>query len=152
MSILEITSEKFFNKYRLAKSPKTIGELNEAFEKLKESIEAGYLPSLLIGKYIYQKITSEEIRTLRVTAHDFEKFLITFFEGHIMTTNDRKKRSELVSGFDDDHLRRVKRNALEKGDVTLGNLEFSVKTLVPDNKELNVGSFSAEVLFEDFLH
>ena len=48
-------------------------------------------------------------------------------------------------------MRRVKRNALEKGDVVLGEVGLSAKTIVPENLEINVGSFSVEVLFEEFL-
>jgi len=147
---LNIHSQVFFKRFGLERAPRTLEDIHQAFTALKEGIRKGDLEASLIGKYVYEHVSKEEIRTRRVTARDFEEFLTTFFEGEIIEAEEREKYLKELLGRDD-FSRRVSRNRLEKLDVRLGKVLLSVKTFVPQNKELNAGSFSAEALFAGFL-
>lgn len=147
---LALYCERFFKIFKLQRSPKNLQEIYEAFSILKDQIDKGEPTASIIGKHIYEHISGEAIRKRRVTSIDFEEFLTTFFEGIIVESEDRTKYLEELPGRDD-FSRRVSRNRLEKLDVRIGKLLLSVKTLIPENKELNAGSFSAEALFEGFL-
>lgn len=126
-------------------------DVYNAFSALRHGISNGDFEASVIGKYIFENITREDIRTRRVTARDFEEFLTTFFEGEIIETDEQRSVYLKELPGKDEFSRRVSRNRLEKLDVRLGSLLFSVKTFVPSNLELNAGSFSAEALFEGFL-
>jgi hypothetical protein len=141
----------FFEKFQLRRSPKNLEDIYAAFTTLKEHISKGDLDASFIGKYVYEHISREDIRTRRVTARDFEEFLTTFFEGELIETEEQRSKYLKELPGRDDFSRRVSRNRLEKLDVRLGSLLLSVKTFVPTNLELNAGSFSAEGLFDGFL-
>ncbi len=143
-------SKDFFEKFSLERSPKNIDDIHKAFTALRDQIHKGNVEACLIGKYIYEHISRKEIRKRRVTARDFEEFLVTFFNGNIIEAEQRNQYLKELSGSDE-FSRRVSRNRLEKLDVVLGSILLSVKTFVPTNKELNAGSFSAEALFQGFL-
>jgi hypothetical protein len=102
-NILDIASKHFFSQNGLTRAPKNLDEIILVFEKLRDGIARGDISALLIGKYIYENITAKEIRTLRVTAYDFEDFLTKFFIGTRMSESWRKKKSEKITGFADDY-------------------------------------------------
>lgn len=148
---IESQSVNILKNNNLDRKPKKLDEVKKFFEVLNNSIKSGNIDATIIGKYIYDNITNKKIRYRKVSAINFEEFLVTVFEGHIV---DKKTRTPEALGVDfgsEEINRRVIRNKLEKLDIVLGSLNLSVKTLVPENEELNIGSFSAEALFRDFL-
>jgi len=148
--VLKLVCNTFFKKRGLRRSPVCIEDINKAFEALRDGIIKGDLDATVIANYIFQNITHEKIRKRRVTAVDFEEFLTVFFEGERVQKENRGKYLEEISRSED-FWRRVSRNRLEKLDVRLGTVLLSVKTLIPENLELNAGSFSAEALFSGFI-
>jgi hypothetical protein len=148
---IENSADNFLKRNKLNKKPKKLDDVKKFFEVLDKSIKSGDIDATIIGKHIYDTITNEKLRKRKVSAINFEEFLTTIFEGHIVDTENREPKPIGYDFGDEDSNGRVARNKLEKLDVILGELNLSVKTLVPTNKELNIGSFSAEALFRGFL-
>lgn len=123
---------------------------------MNNAIRDGDLAATFIGRYVQRNITDEKIAKRKVSAINFEEFLaVCLFKGRVISEKsriDEPRVPEIELGFEDPEVaRRVLRNRLEKLDVELGPLRLSVKTLIPENRELNIGSFSAEALFSGFL-
>lgn len=131
---------------------RNINEISKAFSILSESIKNGDFSASIIGRHIYKSITNPAIRKRKVSAINLEEFLVDFFGGKIIDKKVRKGITVRIQSFGDEEInRRVSRNKLEKCDLKLGEQIFSAKTLIPKNKELNIGSFSSEALFKGFL-
>jgi hypothetical protein len=148
---IENSAVAILKENKLDKKPKKLEEIKKFFEVLDKSIKSGDIDATIIGKYIYDNITNEKLRYRKVSAINFEEFLTAVFEGHIVDKKTRTPEAVSLDFGSEEINRRVARNKLEKLDVVLGSLNFSVKTLVPENEELNIGSFSAEALFKGFL-
>jgi hypothetical protein len=135
----------------LDRPPKNLKQIIQSFIILNDEIANGAHDATYIGRYIYDNITCEKLNT-KISASNFEEFLAFFFGGKKMDKEDRKKIKVVVKfSKNEDINRRVTRNKLEKLDVMIGGIELSAKTLIPKNNELNIGSFSAEALFDGFL-
>lgn len=151
-SVVSHFSELFLKKHGIIKPPKDISEIINCFSKLNEDIKNGEPEATIIGDFIFRTITDKKIST-KVSANNFEVFLAEFFGGKKVEKDERKtiKISVKISPIEDIN-RRVTRNLLEKLDVQIGKMNISAKTLIPKNKELNIGSFSAEALFKGFIN
>lgn len=151
-SIVNHFSALFLKKHGLNKPSKDINEIINCFSILNEDIKNGEPEATIIGDFIFRTITDAKIST-KVSANNFEIFLAEFFGGKKIEKEDRKKIKITVkiSSIEDIN-RRVTRNLLEKLDVQIDKMNISAKTLIPKNKELNIGSFSAEALFKGFIN
>lgn len=145
-------SELFLKKHKLNTPPKNIDEIITCFSILNEDIKKGEPEATIMGDFIFKTITDKRIST-KVSANNFEMLLAEFFDGRKVEKEDRKniKIAVKISTIEDIN-RRVTRNLLEKLDVQIGKINISAKTLIPKNKELNIGSFSAEALFNGFIN
>lgn len=150
LEVLRQVCASFFRRRGLARHPRSLEDVWKAFEALRDGVRRGEMDATVIASYIYKHIAGEKVRKRKASAADFEEFLVTFFEGERVEEEDREKYLKKITGRGD-FWRRVSRNRLEKVDVRLGDLLLSVKTLVPENLELNAGSFSAEALFSGFI-
>lgn len=152
MNTIELAFKQFIERHKLSKEPSNLVDISKAFSALAKGIKEGDIEATLIGRHIHSTISNKNTRKLKVSAHNFEEFLVGLFSGRIIDKQERKKIKVKISSFPNKDInRRVERNKLEKLDVVLGRLNLSAKTLVPTNKELNIGSFSAEALFKGFM-
>lgn len=107
--------------------------------------------SLYILNYLYNFIVSDEVAKRKTSARVFEDLLAIIFNGKITDTKSRKNIQSDVPdyfGFTKD---KIAGNKREKIDLLFENsYGISVKTLMKNNKEINLGSFEKKVLFDDF--
>ncbi|GAH06963.1 unnamed protein product, partial [marine sediment metagenome] len=123
------------------------------FRNLSQGLRAEELISEIIANYLYENIAREEIRKRKVTARDFEDFLEIALGGRVMDKDSRKNvMPPEMSGVDKDILSYISSNRREKMDVIFPKgYGISVKTSMPNNTEINMGSFAREALFKNFL-
>lgn len=145
--------KNFFEKPNLTRAAESVENIHKAFEELGESLQEGEdISATVIASYIFHNISRESVRKRKASAYRFEEILCDMFNGKRVEDLPESQQTTSVSGFTDPEVkRRVKRNRLEKGDVIMGDLIVSAKTLVPTNLEINTGSFSSEALFKNFL-
>ena len=141
-----------FNVRNGIKTPSNIEDIAKFFRKLKEELEKGDINAQIIANYLHYSIASEEKRKRKVTARDFEDFVATVLNGKIMDNESRKNEITVeLKGVDEFISEYASSNRREKMDINFGKFGISVKTFVPDNKEINMGSFAREALFHQFL-
>ncbi|MCD6371326.1 MAG: hypothetical protein J7L39_01245 [Candidatus Aenigmarchaeota archaeon] len=151
---VEIAIKIFLKNHKFKRSADSIDDIEKFLATLAESIKKGEFSATIIGKYIYNTITNKKSRKRKASAFNFEELLADFFGGKLLDRNSRKAISlteSNINNLDKEIIKRILRNKLEKGDLIIKDYILSVKTLVPSNKELNVGSFSSEALFKGFL-
>jgi len=141
-----------FNARNGITTPSDIEDIAKFFRKLKEKLEKGDMNAQIIANYLHHSIASEERRKRKVTARDFEDFVATVLNGKVMDNESRKNEISVeLKGIDEFISRYASSNRREKMDIHFGKFGISVKTFVPDNKEINMGSFAREALFHEFL-
>ncbi|MBU3896897.1 MAG: hypothetical protein KJ697_03105 [Nanoarchaeota archaeon] len=140
-------------KHSIENDPSSLDDIYQFFERLRKSIESGEPNALIIGEYLFQNISSEKVRQRKSSATEFEDFL-EFSLGGKVTDKDARKNIELsdISKIDDEIATYISSNRREKMDITFqSGYGVSLKTSVPENKEINMGSFAREALFKGFL-
>jgi len=141
-----------FNATNGIKTPSTIGDISKFFRKLEEELKKDDINAQIISNYLHYSIASEEKRKRKVTARDFEDFVATVFNGKVMDNESRKNEISVdLKDIDEFASKYASSNRREKMDINFGKFGVSVKTFVPDNKEINMGSFAREALFHQFL-
>lgn len=151
MSEIKDFAIKFFKNHGLTREPKSLEDIEKFFISFRDSIKEGDPEATVIAIEIYNEISRTEVSHRKASAINFEELLTTLFEGKIINNKTRQPEETSCDFGEPEINRRVARNKLEKLDAELGSLKLSVKTLVPTNSELNIGSFSAEALFRGFL-
>jgi len=107
--------------------------------------------SLYILNYIYSFIVSDEVAKRKTSARVFEDLLAILFNGIVTDTEVRKNLKHEVPEYFQLTKDKIAGNKREKIDLLFkNNYGVSVKTLMIDNKELNLGSFERKVLFDGF--
>jgi hypothetical protein len=156
--LLKILSEKFREQEGIT-SISSFDDVVNVFEKFSKKVESGDLIAKEIANILYEILCSPESFEDKGAPTKFEDFLAKFLGGERVRKENREnltaKREIEEIDFPvynkEDFKERVKRNRLEKVDVVINGVVLSIKTLVPENKEINIGSFSAEALFGGFV-
>jgi hypothetical protein len=148
--------ESFKEKNGFLNKKANITNLSKFFSKLSFKINKQQPEALIIGHYLYENISSDQVRKRKVSARDFEDVLALIFDGGEVLDNNKRKNIKLDLKRDSDLpkeiLNYIASNRREKMDVYFNkNFGVSVKTSMPDNKEINMGSFAREALFFGFL-
>lgn len=155
----ETLFKRFFELNGFKRPPKSLEEIAEIFEKFKIELERKNPLVMEIAYWLYLNVCHPSKFKHQSSAENLEIFVAKFFGGERVTSSNREK---YVSKFspplpenvpihdESDYKRRVSRNRLEKIDVWIG-IPVSLKSLIPKNKEINIGSFSAEALFGGFM-
>ena len=148
---ISLAIKEFKEKHKI-NSPSSVKDIARFFSALKEELEKGYINAQIIADFLQKNIASEEKRTRKVTARDFEDFVAAVFGGKVMDNESRKNEISVnLKGVEEFVAAYVASNRREKMDVKFSNFGVSVKTFVPENKEINMGSFAREALFHNFL-
>lgn len=144
--------DSFLNNNKFIRPITEINNLNEVFIKLAEGVSNGLLDETIIGDYIFNNLTSSEVRTRKSSAYDFEEIMCELLGGTRVEEIPEGQLTRHTSSFSDEEIkRRVERNILEKGDILAGDKCYTIKTLIPATAEINAGSFSSEALLKDFI-
>jgi hypothetical protein len=143
----------FFKKEKNFKDTDNFEKIYRFFNELNNSYLSGDKISTVISYYLFEKIANEKIRKRKVSARDFEDFMAMSLNGKIMDNESRRNLPvPNVRAPDKLILDYISSNRREKMDILFSsNYGVSVKTSLPDNKEINMGSFAREALFKDFL-
>lgn len=123
-----------------------IDELYDFFLYLDEHQKS--FNSLYIFNYLFHYISSDEVAKRKTSAMVFEDFLALIFGGKVSDELARKNLSYEVSDYFLNVKDKIASNRREKADIFFENYSLSVKTLIQDNKELNMGSFDKNILFD----
>jgi len=146
-NILKQLKEILLKNKELNSTYKSLNELIDFFNHIirtRDNFNSAYLLN-----YLYQNISSKNVAKRKTTARDFEDYLSILFSGTI-TDNLKRKNSDykidiIENGFITNFTISNKR---EKADIVFSdNFALSVKTLMPNNKEINLGSFEKTALF-----
>ena len=142
----------FKKRYKLPEI-KNLDDILIYFKKLKESINRGDVSALIIVDYLYNNISSKRVRKRKSSATEFEDFLDYAFGGKVTDNETRKNISpNLLIDISQAIHNYISSNRREKMDILFpSGYGLSLKTSVPDNTEINLGSFAREALFEGFL-
>jgi hypothetical protein len=149
--ILDLVIGFFCKENEIDRKPKNIEDINSALNILKKQVQQKNFNALYILNYLHENIASEKKRKRKVTARDFEDFIALFFNGNV-TDEEARKNQDVICEIHDSYVKGYAiSNRREKGDVAFDNFVITVKTFMPDNNEINCGSFAREALFKDFL-
>jgi len=149
---IKIFCDLFKEKHHL-KEVKDLGDIIIFFEKLKTGIENNETSALIIGDYLYNNISADRVRKRKSSATEFEDFLDYAFGGKVTDAGSRKNIVPNASaGVHESISNYVAGNRREKMDIIFpSKYGVSLKTSMPDNPEINLGSFAREALFLGFL-
>ena len=107
--------------------------------------------SLYIFNYIEQYIVNEEVAKRKTSARIFEDLLAIIFKGNIADNYHRENLVRAVPDYFNLSKDDIAKNKREKIDVLFSNsYGVSIKTLMENNTEINLGAFEKRVLFDDF--
>jgi len=124
-----------------------INELVSFFKyliKTRENFNSAYLLN-----YLYQNISAEDVAKRKTTARDFEDYLAILFNGTITDELKRKNINNKIEQIENSFITNFTvSNKREKADIIFDKgFALSVKTLMFNNKEINLGSFEKTALF-----
>lgn len=145
--ILKLLREISLQKNELKEDCNNIEELIFFINKIsdtKENFNSAYLLN-----YLYQNISSKDVAKRKTTARDFEDYLAIVFNGIITDELKRENKDINIDPIENDFITNFTiSNKREKADIVFSNdFILSVKTLMPDNHEINLGSFEKTALF-----
>ena len=148
---IELIREYMSGKGVIKENISSIDDVYEIFEYLSSPENGKKFNSLYILNYLSQYIVSDDVAKRKTSARVFEDLLAILFNG---TVADGKKRKNIKSEVPD-YFNLIKDkiagNKREKIDLIFeNNYGISLKTLMIDNQEINLGSFEKKVLFDGF--
>ncbi|MFH1637920.1 MAG: hypothetical protein ABIB71_05835 [Candidatus Woesearchaeota archaeon] len=142
---------KFFKDKNKLGEIKGIKDITTFFKKLSEGIANNEPAPLIIAEYLHNNIASEKVRKRKSSAREFEDFLDIFMDGSVTDENTRKNIS-LPTSIKGAIASYLSSNRREKADIKFpSGYLITLKTSVPSNKEINMGSFAREALFQGYL-
>jgi len=151
----------FAEKYGLPRPPKTLEDVRAYFKKLKEGIRENDPLAVELGYRISYGACRPDIWKEHTAAKFIENFVSSFLKGQLTKSGERppveiprvpENIARHLPNYND-FVQTVRRAALEKTDLYFREtgLRLSLKSLIPQNQELNVGSFQPRLLFAGFL-
>ncbi len=110
----------------------------------KENFNSAYLLN-----YLYQNISAKDIAKRKTTARDLEDYLSILFNGKITDETKRENKDIKIENIENDFITNFTiSNKREKADIVFNDdFAMSVKILMPNNYEINLGSFEKTALF-----
>jgi hypothetical protein len=129
-----------------------INTIFEFFQYLADPISNKKFNSLYILNYLYQYLVCEDVAKRKTSARIFEDLISIIFKGVVADNKVRKNLNSKVPEYFGLVKDKVAGNKREKIDVLFNNGQYgvSLKTLMLDNSEINLGSFEKNVLFDGF--
>ncbi|MEE3694202.1 hypothetical protein V2I21_03585 [Campylobacter sp. CLAX-22107-21] len=122
---------------------------DEIYEFFKSICGKNDFNSLYILNFLYKFICSDEVAKRKSSAREFEDLFSVLFGGIVTDTQNRKNLQYEVSEFFANVKDKIAGNKREKADIIFPNgYALSLKTLITENKEINMGSFEKKVLFD----
>ncbi len=146
-NILKLLKDILIKNKNLKENYSDIDELVSFFEyliKTRENFNSAYLLN-----YLYQNISAKDIAKRKTTARDFEDYLAILFNGKITDETKRQNSDNQIKQIENDFITNFTiSNKREKADIIFDNdFALSVKTLIKNNKEINLGSFEKTAIF-----
>lgn len=143
---------KKISKTKVNISIENLGQVQSFFEWVKLGYERDEKPQSLLAIYLYENIAKTSVRKRKVTAREYEDYLATVFSGVVTDEDTRTNNEILIYGQPKEVLEFISSNQREKVDVIFpSGYGLTVKTSMPDNMEINMGSFERSALFYNFL-
>lgn len=142
----ELIIISFLKEFMHLKEIKNIDEIYDFFNDLSAKDDFN---TLYILNYLYKFICNDEVAKRKSSAREFEDLLAVLFNGIVSDNEIRKNLDVIVPEYFKNIKDRIASNKKEKADVLFKDFGISVKTLIPKNKEINMGSFEKNVLFDD---
>ncbi len=141
--ILKLCIGNFVQKNRLTRPVRSSSDVAVAFNKLAEGLENEEVSASIIGYYLEKLVSGRHIRKKHASGDNFERFVDLF----LGTGEQNRSIVPAETRADQNSIQYwIALGRRKKNDVRIGDLLFSVKTLMPNNQELNVGSFAWEGL------
>ncbi|RDU70825.1 hypothetical protein [Helicobacter brantae] len=134
---------------RLLQKISGVNDIYEFFQECPKRTSFDFL-SFYVLNYIYQYIVKDEVAKRKTSARVFEDLIAILFGGVITDELQRKNEPDTVPILLEKHSQKLSGNKREKADVSFDNFSISIKTLMLDNSEINLGSFERKILFEGF--
>jgi hypothetical protein len=148
---IQLIRDYLVNKRLLQDNTSNINEIYSFFKNLSSPISGKKFNSLYILNYINQFIVSDDVAKRKTSARVFEDLLAILFNGEIADNKKRKNLKSEVPEYFKLTKDKIAGNKREKIDLLFNNnYGVSLKTLMMDNKEINLGSFEKNVLFDGF--
>jgi len=146
-NILKLLKNILIKNNQLKENYSNIDELVSFFNYLiatKENFNSAYLLN-----YLYQNISAKDVAKRKTTARDFEDYLAILFNGKITDETKRQNSDNKIDKIENDFITNFTiSNKREKADIIFDKgFALSVKTLMFNNKEINLGSFEKTALF-----
>jgi len=146
-NILKLLKDILIKNKKLKKKYSDIDEIVSFFKYLidtKEDFNSAYLLN-----YLYQNISAKDVAKRKTTARDFEDYLEILFSGKVTDKTKRQNSDIKIEKIENDFITNFTvSNKREKADIIFDeNFSLSVKTLMINNKEINLGSFEKTALF-----
>lgn len=146
-NILRLLKDILKNKNKLQEEYKSLDEIISSINTVletKEDFNSAYLLN-----YLYQNISSKDVAKRKTTARDLEDYLAILFNGIVTDELKRENKDIKIAQIENDFITNFTiSNKREKADIVFANdFVLSVKTLMPDNYEINLGSFEKTALF-----
>lgn len=146
-SILKLLREFLIEKKVLQSSYSNIEDIvlsTNLIIDTKENFNSAYLLN-----YLYQNISSKDVAKRKTTARDLEDYLSILFNGKVTDETKRENKDIQINNIENDFITNFTiSNKREKADIIFGDsFLMSVKTLMPTNDEINLGSFEKTALF-----
>lgn len=134
----ELIIISFLKEFMHLKEIKNIDEIYDFFNDLSAKDDFN---TLYILNYLYKFICNDEVAKRKSSAREFEDLLAVLFNGIVSDNEIRKNLDVIVPEYFKNIKDRIASNKKEKADVLFKDFGISVKTLIPKNKEINMGSF-----------
>lgn len=146
-NILRLLKDILKNKNKLQEEYKSLDEIISSINTVletKEDFNSAYLLN-----YLYQNISAKEVAKRKTTARDLEDYLAILFNGIVTDELKRENKDIKITQIENDFITNFTiSNKREKADIVFANnFVLSVKTLMPNNYEINLGSFEKTALF-----
>ncbi len=146
-NILKLLKDILIKNKDIKENYSNTDELVSFFEyliKTRENFNSAYLLN-----YLYQNISAKDVAKRKTTARDFEDYLAILFNGKTTDETKRQNSDNQIEQIENDFITNFTiSNKREKADIIFDNdFALSVKTLMKNNKEINLGSFEKTALF-----
>lgn len=128
-----------------------IEDIYQVFKYLASPFNVRKFNSLYILNYINNYLVSEEVAKRKTSARIFEDLIAILFNGDIADNLKRKNIDTKVPDYFRCSKDIIASNKREKIDIVFSeHYGISIKTLMDDNPEINLGSFEKKILFDGF--